>query len=219
MSVSCGREKKTKPPKCFLPCKIPSKCHHPNAHNCHMYECPPCIEQCLLMNDTTNCDHPCTAKCHDAVKVQIIDKNFKPAGPWDIQPEKYEIRKLPHPRCEIQVPVDCIGGHETALWPCWNSNPSSCGRICGRALKCSNHVCESLCHSVEDKTSMTVEILFTLSFCFGLFSVQSKNTFIFSCSEINLVLSVSRVVRYQDQLVVFMLVKKDVTQNHVVHVQ
>lgn len=162
IEVPCGREKKTKSPKCNLPCKIPSKCHHLNAHNCHMNECPSCTEQCLLTNDVTNCDHPCRAKCHDAVKVQIIDKNFKPAGPWDIQPEKYEIQKLPHPKCEVKVPVECIGGHELALWPCWNSNPASCGRICGRNLKCGNHVCEQMCHTVEDKTSKQVKHLLDL---------------------------------------------------------
>lgn len=156
MTVSCGREKKTKPPKCLLPCKIASKCHHTNPHNCHINECPPCKQLCLLENDVTNCVHPCQAKCHDAVKIQIVDKNFKPAGPWDIQTERYEIKQLPHPKCEIKVEVDCIGGHERALWPCWNSKPSSCGRICGRALKCGNHVCEIMCHDVEDKTLTTV---------------------------------------------------------------
>ncbi|XP_031617999.1 NF-X1-type zinc finger protein NFXL1 isoform X1 [Contarinia nasturtii] len=153
MDVPCGREKKTKPPKCNLPCKIPSKCHHNNVHNCHMNECPSCNNICMLTNDVTNCEHPCRAKCHDAVKVLVVDKNFKPAGPWDIQPEKYEIRKLPHPKCEVKVPVECIGGHELALWPCWNSKPASCGRNCGRTLKCGNHLCEQMCHIVDDKTS------------------------------------------------------------------
>lgn len=156
ISVPCGREKKTKPPKCHFPCKISSKCHHINEHNCHMNDCPTCTKQCLLQNDTSNCSHLCTAQCHDAVKVQVTDKNFKPIGPWDIQPEKYEIRKLPHPKCEVKVPVTCIGGHETELFPCWNSKPSSCGRICGRALKCGNHVCERICHAVEDIKSVTV---------------------------------------------------------------
>lgn len=43
-SVLCGREKKTKPPKCLLPCKIKSKCHHINAHDCHFGDCPPCTQ-------------------------------------------------------------------------------------------------------------------------------------------------------------------------------
>lgn len=156
ITVPCGREKKTKPPKCQFPCKIPSKCHHTNEHKCHMNDCPTCVQQCLLANDTTGCEHPCTAKCHDAVKVQVIDKNFRPAGPWEIQPEKIEIRKLAHPKCEVKVAVVCLGGHEKALWPCWNSKPSSCQRICGRNLKCGNHVCQILCHPVEDQSSMAV---------------------------------------------------------------
>lgn len=121
-----------------------------------MDECPPCNEACLLENDTTNCIHPCTVRCHDAVKVLVSDKNFKPAGPWDIQQEKYEIMKLPHPKCEVKVPIECIGGHEVALWPCWDSKPNSCGRLCGRALTCGNHKCEKMCHAVDDATSVTV---------------------------------------------------------------
>lgn len=68
--------------------RIPSKCHHENPHNCHQYECPPCNQLCLLPNDTTNCEHLCQVKCHDAVKVSFIDKNFKPAGPWEKQVER-----------------------------------------------------------------------------------------------------------------------------------
>ncbi|XP_037044387.1 NF-X1-type zinc finger protein NFXL1 [Bradysia coprophila] len=153
INVACGREKKTKPPKCLQPCRIPSKCHHDNPHNCHQYECPPCTQLCLLANDTTNCDHLCQVKCHDSVKVSFIDKNFKPAGPWEKQVERIEIQKLPHPPCNVEVPVVCIGGHEKVLWPCWNSQPSSCGRKCGRQLFCGNHFCQNQCHSVTDMNS------------------------------------------------------------------
>lgn len=151
ISVPCGREKKTKSPKCFMACKIPSKCHHTNYHKCHMNDCPPCVQQCLLPNDTTGCEHPCVSKCHDAVQIKIVDKNFKPAGPWEAQPVKFEIAKLPHPKCEEKVLVECIGGHETVSRPCWDSKSMSCGRICGRPLKCGNHVCDLLCHAVDDK--------------------------------------------------------------------
>lgn len=47
----------------------------------------------------------------------------------------------------------CIGGHEKILWPCWNSQPSSCGRKCGRQLYCGNHFCQNQCHNVTDLTS------------------------------------------------------------------
>lgn len=121
-----------------------------------MGDCPVCVQPCLLPNDVTGCEHPCPAKCHDAVKILIVDKNFKPAGPWDVPVEKYEVQKLPHPPCEIKVPVNCVGGHENTLWPCWNSKPGSCGRACGRALKCEQHVCERPCHEVADFKSMAV---------------------------------------------------------------
>lgn len=64
-----------------------------------------------------------------------------------------EIQKLPHPPCNVEVPVVCIGGHEKVLWPCWNSQPSSCGRKCARQLFCGNHTCQNQCHSVNDLNS------------------------------------------------------------------
>lgn len=149
INVSCGREKKSKPPKCLKPCRIPSNCHHDNPHRCHQNDCPPCNQSCSLLNTTTNCEHLCEARCHDAVKTLVIDKNFKPAGPWERQAEKYDLKKMPHPACSVKVAVTCLGGHENVQLPCVNSKSQSCGRICGRQLKCGNHVCEEQCHTVK----------------------------------------------------------------------
>lgn len=63
---------------------------------------------------------------------------------------------MPHPRCEQKVSVTCIGGHEVADWPCWNSKPSSCQRLCNRFLRCGNHKCSLVCHSVPDLKDMKV---------------------------------------------------------------
>lgn len=155
ITVPCGREKKTKPPKCMQPCKISSKCHHLNPHRCHSNDCPTCNQICDLTNDTTKCEHPCKANCHDSVKIVEVDKNFKPAGPWEVARETYTVKKLPHPKCEIPVSVVCIGGHETAMWPCHNSIPTSCQRFCERKLNCGNHNCKEICHSVKDQKSIT----------------------------------------------------------------
>lgn len=27
-------------------------------------------------------------RCHDAVRVAVVDRNFKPVGPWEKAPEK-----------------------------------------------------------------------------------------------------------------------------------
>lgn len=227
IQVACGREKKTKPPKCQLQCKIRSRCHHTNEHKCHMGECPPCNEPCFLENDTTNCVHPCIARCHDSVKVLVSDKSFKPAGPWDVQVEKYEIMKLPHPKCEIKIPVECIGGHEIAPWPCWESKPNSCGRMCGRALSCGNHKCEKMCHTVDDKTSMMVRIVLPYTQILE-FETNSNNKLytifyfekLYHCSKINHVKNVWKCAVYRDwHPVVFINVRENVIQNHANHVQ
>ncbi|XP_058066575.1 NF-X1-type zinc finger protein NFXL1 [Anopheles bellator] len=153
--VPCGREKRASAPKCRLPCRIPPKCHHQNPHPCHTGDCPPCSKPCGEPNDTTKCEHPCSAKCHDAVRVVTKDKNFKPVGPWDVAQEIVEIKALPHPACEVKVPVMCLGGHETSDWPCSNSKPASCGRPCARLLKCGMHRCVLLCHKVTHRASTT----------------------------------------------------------------
>lgn len=213
ITVPCGREKKTKPPKCNLPCKIPSKCHHTNFHKCHINECPSCVQLCMLENDTTKCGHTCNVKCHDAVKVQIIDKNYKPSTPWEVQPDKFELQKMPHPPCEVPVEVECIGGHEKSIWPCWNSKSSSCGRICGRKLKCGNHVCELICHAVEDKAS--IEVLKSKNQCSVLIYTNSH---IFSSREINPVRNVLTAAVYLGLKDVCTHVSADVIYRLVMHV-
>uniref|UniRef100_A0A182WAM4 PHD-type domain-containing protein n=1 Tax=Anopheles minimus TaxID=112268 RepID=A0A182WAM4_9DIPT len=155
VEVACGRERKANAPKCKMPCRVPSKCHHPNTHSCHTGECPPCTQPCGEPNDTTNCEHPCRAKCHDAVRVVTRDKNHKPVGPWDVPKEIVEVKTLPHPACTENVSVMCLGGHETADWPCSNSKPSSCGRPCDRLLKCGVHRCPLPCHKVTHRASTT----------------------------------------------------------------
>lgn len=65
---------------------------------------------------------------------------------------------MPHPRCEENVSVRCIGGHELATWPCWNSKPTSCQRKCARQLKCGNHRCDRVCHTVPDPQDMQQQV-------------------------------------------------------------
>ena len=154
VTVFCGREKKAKTPNCKQPCKISSKCHHTNPHRCHAADCPSCYQVCNLPNTTTKCEHLCEAKCHDCVKTILKDTNLK-VGPWDVQQEKLEIKKLPHPPCEYKVPKSCFGGHEIFMLSCFSAKQLNCGRLCGRNLKCGNHTCTLECHKVVDLENMT----------------------------------------------------------------
>ncbi|XP_061400668.1 NF-X1-type zinc finger protein NFXL1 [Musca vetustissima] len=151
--VPCGRER-TARVVCLEPCRIPSKCHHYNKHRCHKNECPPCSQPCGLLNDVSKCGHVCNAKCHAAVRTIKKSNN---ASIWEPS-KQVEIKPLPHPRCEQKVSVTCIGGHEVAEWPCWNSKPSSCQRLCNRQLKCGNHTCPLVCHSVPDIKDMNQQV-------------------------------------------------------------
>uniref|UniRef100_A0A8C5DGY7 NF-X1-type zinc finger protein NFXL1-like n=1 Tax=Gouania willdenowi TaxID=441366 RepID=A0A8C5DGY7_GOUWI len=79
LSVPCGREKITKPPRCKEPCRSPPSCHHLSRvpHRCHHPgPCPPCTQPCL---------------------VQL-------AGPWEQPSEPAFVRKaLPCPPCRVPV--------------------------------------------------------------------------------------------------------------------
>lgn len=63
VTVLCGKQKSTKPPRCREPCTLPSACHHPHrqAHSCHFGVCPPCSLPCSL---PLPCGHLCSQRCH-----------------------------------------------------------------------------------------------------------------------------------------------------------
>lgn len=148
ITVPCGREKNTPPPKCSKLCRKPPACHHPARakHKCHSGECPQCRMMCSLK---LNCGHICPALCHDAVPIKIVSHK-KRAGPWEpVEGPRIEIQKKPCPPCQVPVPTTCFGNHETVNWPCCDIRPHSCGRKCGRLSACTNHTCARECHVVE----------------------------------------------------------------------
>ncbi|XP_050311895.1 NF-X1-type zinc finger protein NFXL1 [Anthonomus grandis grandis] len=144
ITVVCGRKLKVKPPKCQQPCLIPPDCHHEQRvkHRCHFNECPPCKQVCDKKQ--MKCDHRCPAPCHSFVLVKIEEKA---SMPWE-RSTQVQRQNLPCPECVVPVPVTCLGGHETANYPCHLTKPSSCGRACGRQLPCTNHACTLECHTV-----------------------------------------------------------------------
>nr|XP_045609322.1 NF-X1-type zinc finger protein NFXL1-like [Procambarus clarkii] len=149
ITVPCGRERTTKPPKCSKQCKLPSICHHPQQlkHKCHQGPCPTCRIVCGMK---LQCGHICPVPCHDAVPVKIVDTK-KRAGPWEpVVAPHIEIQKKPCPSCQVPVPTRCFGQHENPNWPCSDLRPYSCGRKCGRVLDCTNHTCKRECHEVEN---------------------------------------------------------------------
>ncbi|CAG9761630.1 unnamed protein product [Ceutorhynchus assimilis] len=148
ITVPCGRKHKIKPPRCTKLCRIPPDCHHEQRdnHRCHFNDCPPCKQVC---NKTrTSCQHRCSAVCHSAVLVKIEAQ--KASMPWERSSPKVEKVNQPCPDCEVPVKVTCLGGHETADWPCHKAKPTSCGRPCGRLLGCTNHTCTLPCHQEEN---------------------------------------------------------------------
>ncbi|KAG1690698.1 NF-X1-type zinc finger protein NFXL1 [Nymphon striatum] len=154
INVPCGREKSTKPPRCRKPCIAKPDCHHPfrTPHPCHFGDCPPCKLICL--QNLRNCNHTCPAKCHSAILTKINDANQKRAGPWEAVPTPVmKVVNQPCPPCPEPVPVTCIGKHETHKFPCSEARLYSCGRACGRLLKCGNHYCSFECHEVENSPS------------------------------------------------------------------
>ncbi|XP_037397326.1 NF-X1-type zinc finger protein NFXL1 [Pygocentrus nattereri] len=148
LSVPCGREKSTKPPRCKELCRNPPSCHHPSRerHRCHFGTCPVCKQVCQL--PLPGCTHLCPAPCHDQVLLKS-NQRAPLAGPWE-QPAApaFECKALPCPPCQVPIPTACLGEHEVSPVQCHARGPFSCGRPCGRTLTCSNHSCSLECHSV-----------------------------------------------------------------------
>lgn len=147
VTVPCGRRKRTKPPRCVRPCKIPPDCHHSKRipHRCHFGDCPPCQQVCRKQ---LKCTHSCPAVCHSAVMVKV--EGQKASMPWEETGGHLERKCLSCPDCQVLVPITCFGEHETSEWPCYIAKPASCHRPCGRTLSCGNHECQMECHIVEN---------------------------------------------------------------------
>lgn len=148
ISVPCGRERSTKPPRCKELCRKPPSCHHSSLekHRCHMGTCPPCKQPC--QRPLAGCPHLCPAPCHDQVLVKASERPML-AGPWE-QPSvpAFVQTAVPCPPCLVPIPTACLGEHEMSQMPCHKRGPFSCGRPCGRTLTCGNHSCTLECHRV-----------------------------------------------------------------------
>uniref|UniRef100_A0A8C4X3S7 Nuclear transcription factor, X-box binding like 1 n=1 Tax=Erpetoichthys calabaricus TaxID=27687 RepID=A0A8C4X3S7_ERPCA len=148
LSVPCGREKTTKPPKCKEHCRNSPTCHHPNreSHRCHFGTCPPCRQICQKV--LSKCGHICPALCHDEVMIKQTEKP-QLAGPWE-QPSEptFVLTALPCAPCKVPIATMCLGQHEVSPLPCHIAVPFSCKRPCGRLLNCGNHTCMRECHIV-----------------------------------------------------------------------
>uniref|UniRef100_A0A1A7ZVU2 Nuclear transcription factor, X-box binding-like 1 n=2 Tax=Nothobranchius TaxID=28779 RepID=A0A1A7ZVU2_NOTFU len=149
LTVPCGREKSTKPPRCKEPCRTPPSCHHQTreSHRCHPGPCPPCTQTCLL--PLPGCSHTCPQPCHDLVLVR--SQQVQLAGPWEQPSEPAFVQKaFPCPPCRVPIPTSCYGEHEVSPVPCHQQGRFSCGRACGRPLSCGNHCCSRECHLVTN---------------------------------------------------------------------
>nr|XP_032829270.1 NF-X1-type zinc finger protein NFXL1 [Petromyzon marinus] len=146
VTVPCGREKHTRPPRCKQLCSAQSDCHHAarEPHRCHGGLCPPCRQTCRL--PLKPCGHVCPAPCHDNDTL-AEPAAAQRAGPWEL-PAPVVKRAVSCPPCMQPTPTKCLGGHEESALPCHAARPSSCGRACGRLLACGNHTCSLVCHAV-----------------------------------------------------------------------
>ncbi|XP_051914519.1 NF-X1-type zinc finger protein NFXL1, partial [Hippocampus zosterae] len=149
LTVPCGRERSTKPPRCKELCRAPSSCHHParERHRCHAGPCPPCAQPCVL--PLAGCPHTCPQPCHD--RVLLRSQQVQLSGPWEQPSEPAFVTKaLPCPPCQVPIPVSCFGEHEVSEVPCSRQGRFSCKRPCGRPLRCGNHTCGRECHLLDD---------------------------------------------------------------------
>jgi len=149
ITVPCGKEKTTKPPRCKKSCNVPSDCHHETrlAHRCHYGRCADCKQVCS--NSYSTCQHQCVQKCHDKVfnakakEMDMLRNNTKKLN------DANYYTALPCPPCKIPVEKSCLGEHDIRSIPCSELKPYSCGMKCERLLACTNHYCGMECHIVK----------------------------------------------------------------------
>ncbi|KAK3912840.1 NF-X1-type zinc finger protein NFXL1 [Frankliniella fusca] len=148
INVPCGRQRRTRAPRCNKLCLNPPECHHERRenHSCHFGHCPPCNQVCNLQY--TSCGHKCSKPCHSAVWVKVQQQ--APAGPWELAAPQLVLRNLPCPPCTEPINVVCLGSHDKSMMPCHAAKSMSCGKRCGQPLNCGNHFCGLECHPINE---------------------------------------------------------------------
>ncbi|KXJ15805.1 NF-X1-type zinc finger protein NFXL1 [Exaiptasia diaphana] len=97
VTLPCGRERTTKPPKCHELCS-----------------CPPCRQTCG--NAYKTCEHSCLLPCHDNIPEKASTKISQGQkltwGPVNRKPEPESVVCMPCPPCQSPVQRKCFGEHE-----------------------------------------------------------------------------------------------------------
>ncbi|RNF00413.1 transcription factor-like protein [Trypanosoma rangeli] len=132
---SCGQKCGKKRPLCDHLC--PVQCHPGPCPECPFFTVPkPChcgattyMWRCGQPDPQKSCDNVCSKRLNCSIHTC---KRKCHAGACDPCPER--ILAICH--CEL----------ETRELPC-GSTSFSCGRVCGKTLRCGVHVCDLFCHS------------------------------------------------------------------------
>ncbi|CAF0811312.1 unnamed protein product, partial [Didymodactylos carnosus] len=161
---------------------------------CHLGDCETCRQmttkkcRCGLKEKSVPCcqEYLCETKC---TKMRICGKHqckkksqrSTPNVPWTLKEKSKLIKQsLPCPPCQVQTSVSCFGAHDTKLVPCSMAQQYCCGKICGRTLKCGNHICNLPCHDVKDAPN-SVEAGKRCIHCEEMCSKQRPNGCSHSC--------------------------------------
>jgi NF-X1-type zinc finger protein NFXL1 len=159
LTVPCGMEKFTKPPRCKKLCAIPPTCHHPKrkTHRCHFGPCLPCDFTCAA--PLPDCLHTCPHPCHDPIPAIPTQQNAKGKNKKNTRnlasfPEPLPLEKVVCPPCAVTVQRWCLGQHELRDVICSGPREFSCGRACGNPLECGNHTCQLQCHVINRRRKL-----------------------------------------------------------------
>ncbi|KAG9142176.1 hypothetical protein Leryth_007610 [Lithospermum erythrorhizon] len=149
--VPCGTEKEQLPPKCRKACQIKPLCRHAmtsKAHKCHYGPCPPCR---LICEEEYACGHKCKLRCHGPRPPPLPEFTLKPKKKKFNHPTE-PTPGTPCPPCPELVWRSCLGNHIGAerMMVCSNKPEFSCDNLCGNLLRCGNHYCTKVCHTLKN---------------------------------------------------------------------
>ncbi|GAB5368049.1 hypothetical protein AAMO2058_001284500 [Amorphochlora amoebiformis] len=132
--------------KCTRECNKRLKCGHLCNDTCHAGRCRPCTR---VLFDGVSC--PCGGsklpgpqRCGTKPpKCNRPCSRPRKCG----HPCRYTCHEGKCPPCVTLTTKPCYGGHTTLKNQACHKPRMSCGRICGRILKCKIHKCTRVCHS------------------------------------------------------------------------
>lgn len=88
---------------------------------------------------------------------------------------------------------------KTSDVPCYRAGPFSCGRKCGRELKCTHHTCQLDCHYIPEDELVSNKVRGIIKICLSIWRNRKSTNYYFKKRQRVNVKNANEFVRNRDR--------------------